>query len=136
MPKKNSNKKSIDNQFTEKQYIPDYMKPSFNGHLVQQRLTSECNAKQNYENYLKELYELDERSPYTLVWDDYSKTYSKVTWRSIWEERERKEQEENELRWEQTLQRIENMMLEKLEREKPWLFENNNIPPIEYLKLY
>ena len=107
--------------------IPQYLRSDFKDCIDKQKAIELKNQEQNkinYQNYLKELYELDERSPYTLIWNDVEKTYSKVLWKTIWQQREEKEQQEAEERWNRTIQNMEQMLLNKLEREKPWLFDD------------
>ncbi len=119
-----STKSLSQKDITMNQLIPNYMTPEFQQQQKAKLELQQLQAQINYKNYLRDLYELDERSPFTYIWNDMDKTYTKVLWRTIWEERERIQNEENEKKWEQTLHRIENMMMDKLEREKPWLFED------------
>jgi hypothetical protein len=42
---------------------------------------------ENYQAYLKAMYELDERSPYTYVWDSKTNSYTRVDWETVWAER-------------------------------------------------
>ena len=114
----------IPQELIDKTYIPHYMKPEFKERQLLKLEINEKQSKENYQNYLRDLYELDERSPYTYIWNDMTKNYSKVFWRTIWEERERIRLEEDERKWQETQNRFENMMLDKLERDKPWLFED------------
>lgn len=71
----------------------------------------------NYQKYINAMYELDERSPYTYVWDPSTDNYFKVDWEvkwavydSLWE-----------CKAKQTFQKIKQMFDEKVEQEKPWL---------------
>ena len=103
--------------------MPDYKKPGFQEELIKQQKEKEERSKENYKNYLKDLSELDERSKYTLVWDSFSKSYSKMNYQSYWREKELKEEEDFERKSQEILKDIQERMIDKLEEKKPWLFE-------------
>lgn len=107
----------------EKVFIPSYITTQFKQKQRLKAQLSEKTAKENYDNFVRELFDLDERCSFTYIWNDSNKTYSKVLWKTMWEEREKKVQKESELRWQEIMNRIENRILDKLENEKPWLFE-------------
>ncbi len=134
---KNNEKMNI-TKSTDISLMPQYLKKDMKSNQNAILSEKEIINKMNYQRYLKELFELDERSPYTLIWDNTTKSYSKVLWKTIWEEREEREREEKETKWNNTLQKIENMLLDKLEREKPWLLEdmNNEQEKLKFVREY
>ncbi len=93
------------------QLLPDYLKPNY-------KIKRTSLDKNTYDQYLNDMYLLDERSEFTYIWNELTNTYKKVLWTTLWKERRESILEKREAMAEECFAKIEKQMLENEERNK------------------
>lgn len=77
---------------------PDFLKPDFHKKKETPRIDRSA--------FLKALYELNDRSPYTYIWNYRTNDYEKITWKELRGQKKAEEAKEEEWNYLKTLSKF------------------------------